>query len=141
MFLLVSGCGSEPRSNPGANVTGKWNAVMSVNGQNTPLYTFGLDFTMHAATISGSEISYTGGATYNNGCINYGQITASGNTDGASLITLKVTDPSTNSSFTVTGSADPTATQINGTFQTVYGPNGSQPACANTEGTILLNRQ
>ena len=140
-FLLVTSCGSQSRSNPGVDITGNWNAVLTASGQSTPSYTFGMAFTKNAATIAGSEIAYTGGATYNTGCINYGRLTASGNTNGGSVITVMVTDPSTNSSFTVSGTADSGVTEINGDFQTSYGANGSQPACTNITGTIQFTRQ
>jgi hypothetical protein len=141
VILLTASCGSEQRSIPGADITGKWNVVLITTGQTAPSNTFGMSFTKNAATISGSEIAYTGGTTYNTGCINYGRLTASGNTNGGSVITLMVTDPSTNSSFTISGTADSGVTQINGSFQTSYGPNGSQPACTNTTGTIQFTRQ
>jgi hypothetical protein len=139
--LFLTSCGSEQRSNPGADVSGNWNVVLTETGQSTPSYTFGLAFTKNAATISGSEIAYTGGPSVNTGCINYGQLTASGNTNGGSVITLMVTDPSTHSSFTITGTADSGITQINGSFQTSFGANGSHPACTNTTGTVQFTRQ
>jgi hypothetical protein len=147
IFLLVVfsiallSCGSTSSSNPGANVTGKWNAVLTESGQATPSYAFGMAFTKDTTIINGSEITYTGGTQYNTGCVNYGALTATGNTNGGSIITLVVTDPSTNSSFTISGSADSTVTQINGRFSATFGPNGSKAACPGTSGAILFTRQ
>lgn len=140
-FLVMAGCGSEQRSAPGADITGNWNAVLTATGQSTPSYTFGMKFSKNAATIAGSEIAYTGGPTYNTGCINYGHLTATGNTNGGMVITLVVTDSSTNSNFTITGTAVSSVTEIDGNFQTSFGANGSQPACTNTTGTIQFTRQ
>jgi hypothetical protein len=139
-FALVS-CGSQASSVPGADVTGKWNAVLTDNGQTSPSYTFGMAFTKNTTTINGTEITYTGGTQFNTGCVNYGNWTATGNTNGGSVITLVVTDPSTNSSFTISGSADSTVTQINGTYTAHFQPNGTQPACADTNGSVVFTRQ
>lgn len=139
-FALLS-CGSTSKSNPGANVAGKWNAVLTETGQTTPSYAFGINFTKDTTIINGTEIPYTGGTQYNTACVNYGGWTATGNTNGASVITLVITDPSTHSNFTVSGSADATVTEINGTFTATFGANGNNPACSGTSGSILFTRQ
>jgi hypothetical protein len=137
---LVS-CGSQASSNPGADITGKWNAVFTVNGQSTPTYTVGISFSKISTTITGSEIAYTGGGVAPSSCVNYGNWTATGNTNGGSVITLAISDPSTQSTFTVSASADATVTTINGTFSANYKPNGSQPACTDDAGSIVFTRQ
>ena len=139
--LLLVACGGQSSSVPGADVTGKWNAVLTEQGQTTPSYAFGMQFAKNTTNIFGSEIAYTGGTQYNTGCIDYGQLTATGDTNGGSLITLVVTDPSTNSSFTISGTADSAVTQINGTFNATFGPNGGQAACPSTSGSVLFTRQ
>jgi hypothetical protein len=146
LLLVVVGaallsCGSQSTSPPGANVTGSWNAVITGNGLTTPSYTFGMSFTKDTTLINGTEIPYTGGTQYNPGCINYGSLTATGNTNGGSLITLIVTDPTTNSSFTISASADATVSQLNGTFNATFGANGSKAACPQTSGTVQFTRQ
>ncbi len=141
LLLAWTSCGSQSQSPPGANVTGNWNAVLVESGQTTPSYAFGMQFTKNTSNIYGSEIAYTGGTQYNVGCINYGGLTATGNTNGGSLITLVVTDPSTHSSFTISGTADSAVTQINGTFNATFGANGSNPACPSTGGSVLFTRQ
>lgn len=137
---LVS-CGSQASSNPGANITGKWNAVFTVNGQSTPTYTFGMSFSKITTTITGSEVAYTGGSVVPTSCVNYGNWTATGNTNGGSVITLAITDPSTHSSFTVSASADATVSTINGTFSANYKPNGSTAACTDDAGSVVFTRQ
>ena len=143
VFFLITllGCGSQSRSPVGADVTGKWNALLTESGQMSPSYAFGMDFTKNTSNIFGSEIAYTGGTQYNTGCINYGGLTATGNTNGSSVITLVVNDPSTNSSFTISGTADSAVTQINGTFNATFGPNGNNPTCPSTSGSVLFTRQ
>lgn len=138
---VIMSCGSQSTSNPGANVTGNWNALLTENGQATPSYSFGMAFSKDTTVITGSEIAYTGPLVYNTGCVNYTGLTASGNTNGGSVITLVVTDPSTNSRFTISGTADSTVTQINGTFSATFGPNGSKAACPQTSGTVVFTRQ
>lgn len=139
--LFGASCGSTSRSNPGVDITGNWNVDLTEVGQSSPSYSFGLKFTKNAATISGTNIPYTAGPAHNTGCVNFSGMIATGSTNGGSVVTLVVTDPSTNSSFTLSGTADSSATQINGTFQATFGPNGSSPACPATNGTLLMNRQ
>lgn len=139
--MLLVACGGQSSSVPGADVTGKWNAVLVEQGQTTPSYAFGMQFSKNTTNIFGTEITYTGGTQYNTGCINYGQLSATGDTNGASLITLVVTDPSTNSSFTISGTADSAVTQISGTFNATFGANGGHAACPSTSGSVLFTRQ
>ncbi len=145
LFVFLMGtllsCGSQQASNPGVDVTGNWNAAFLESGQTTPSYGFGMAFTKNTTNIYGTEIPDTSGAQYNAGCINYGKLTAQGNTNGGSVITLVVNDPTTNSSFTISGSANSGVTQINGTFNATFGANGSSPACPSTTGTVLFTRQ
>ena len=139
-FVLVS-CGSTAKSNPGADVTGNWNVDLTESGQAVPSYSFGLRFSKNTTNITGTEIAYTGGTQHNTGCVNYGGLTATGSTNGGSVITLLVTDPSTHSSFTISGTADAAVQQVNGTFDGNFGANGSNPACPSTNGTAALKRQ
>jgi hypothetical protein len=141
LSIAVVSCGSQASSNPGVDITGKWNAVFTENGQTTPSYTVGMNFTKLTTTITGSEVPYTGGTTFNTGCVNYGGWTATGNTNGGSVITLVALDPSTQSRFTISGSADTTVTQINGTFSATFKPNGTQPACGDASGNVVFTRQ
>ena len=139
--IALTGCGGQSKSSPGADVTGKWNAVFTENGAAQPSYTVGLSFTKNTSVISGTEVSYTGPTQYNTGCVVYGGWTATGNTNGASVITLSVHDPNTNSEFTISGQANAGVTEIDGTFQANFGPNGGSPACAGTTGTVVFTRQ
>lgn len=139
--LVLGSCGGQSHSAPGADVTGKWNAVFTENGAAQPSYTVGMSFTKNTSVITGSEVAYTGSTEYNTGCVVYGGWTASGNTNGGSVITLSLHDPNTNSEFTISGQADAGVTQINGTFQAKFGPVGTQAACAGTAGTVLFTRQ
>ncbi|WP_041855548.1 hypothetical protein [Candidatus Korobacter versatilis] len=150
LFLLVAiavctlglgSCGSQAKSNPGVDVTGNWNVDLTQNGLASPSYSFGLKLTKNGATISGTEIAYTGGSAFTNGCINLGGLTATGNTNGGNVVTLIVKDASTNSSFTISGTADSAVAQINGNFTSSFGANGSNPPCADEDGTVLMNRQ
>jgi predicted small secreted protein len=139
--LFLTSCGSTAKSIPGADVTGNWNVDLTETGQTVPSYSFGLRFTKNTTNISGNEIAYTGGTQHNVGCVNFGGLTATGGTNGASVITLVVTDPSTHSTLTVSGTADAAVQQINGTFDGSFGANGSNPPCPSTNGTVLMNRQ
>ena len=138
--MLLS-CGSQASSSPGADISGNWNAVFTANGQSTPTYTFGMSFSKVTSTITGSEIPYTGGSVVPTSCVNYGKWTATGNTNGGSVITLAITDPSTMSSLTVSASADATVSTINGTFSANYKANGSSPACTDDAGSVVFTRQ
>jgi hypothetical protein len=140
MGTLIS-CGGQATSVPGVDVTGKWNATFTETGNNTPSYTVGLAFTKDTTVISGTEVTFTGGTQYNTGCVNYGGWTATGNTNGASVVTLSIHDPSTNSSFTVSAQANASVSQINGTFEATFGANGSNAACPATSGSVLFTRQ
>jgi hypothetical protein len=138
---LIS-CGDPARSSPGVDVSGKWNATFTENGNAIPSYAVGLSFTKDTTVISGTEVPYTGGTQYNTGCVNYGGWTATGNTaNGGSTITLSVHDPSTTSGFTISGQANGTVSEIDGTFQATFGANGSNPACPSTTGTVVFTRQ
>ncbi len=144
VFLCIawlSSCGSQSKSNPGVDISGNWNVDLTESGQSTPSYSFGLKFTKNAATITGSEIAYTGGTPPSTTCINYGGLTASGSTNGSNVVTLVVKDPSTNSTFTISGTADAPVAQINGSYTGTFGANGSNPPCSSSEGTVLMNRQ
>ena len=136
-----SSCGSEAKSNPGVDATGNWNVDLTVNGMATPSYSFGLKLSKNGATISGTEIAYSGGTGHTDGCINLGSLTATGSTNGGNLVTLAVKDSTTNSSFTISGTADSAVSQINGNFTAAFGANGSHPACTDSNGTVLMNRQ
>jgi len=139
--LALISCGSQSTSNPGADVSGNWNVLLTETGQTAPSYAFGLNLTKNTTTITGSEITYTGGTQFNTGCVNYGHLTVTGNSTGGSAITLVVADSSTNSTFTISGDAVSGVTQINGNFAATFGPNGSNPACPNTNGSAVLTRQ
>ena len=146
LLLLACGaalmsCGGQAKSNPGVDVTGKWNATFTENGNAAPSYTVGLSFTKDTTVISGTEVSFTGGTQYNTGCVNYGGWTATGNTNGGSVITLSIHDPSTNSEFTVSGQANAAVSEIDGTFQANFGANGSNAACPSTTGAVVFTRQ
>lgn len=139
--LALASCGGQAHSNPGVNITGNWNVVFTQNGDSAPSYTFGMNFSRNVTVIVGSEVPYTGGTVYNNGCINYGKLNATGNTNGGSVITMTITDSSTNSQLTISGTANANVTQINGTFNATFGANGSSPACAAQTGTVEFTRQ
>ena len=139
--LALLSCGSQSKSNPGADVSGNWNVLLTEAGQTAPSYAFGLNFTKNTTTINGTEIAYTGATQFNTGCINYGGLTATGNTNGGSDITLHVNDPSTSSSFTLTGTANSSVTEIDMTFTATFGANGGNPACPAASGTAVLTRQ
>jgi hypothetical protein len=143
LSAAMVGCGSQATSNPGVDVTGNWNVIVTQNGQSTPSFTFGLAFTKNTTNIYGSEIAYTGGTPYNIGCINTGtgKITATGNTNGGSVITLVISDPTTSSSFTFSGQADASVTEINGSYNATFGANGSNAACPAESGTIVFTKQ
>jgi hypothetical protein len=138
--VLIS-CGGQASSNPGVNVTGNWNATFTESGNTTPSYAVGLSFTKNTTVISGTEVAYTGGTQYNTGCVNYGGWTATGNTNGGSVVTLSIHDPSTNSQFTVSGQANSAVSEIDGTFQASFGANGSNAACPSTTGTVVFTKQ
>ncbi len=139
--LAMGSCGSEARSNPGVDVTGNWNVDLTEIGLAAPSFSFGLKFSKVGRTITGTEIAYSGGSAHTNGCINLGGLTATGSTNGGNVVTLVVKDPSTNSTFTVSGTADSSVSQITGDFTVKFGANGSTPACADANGTTLMNRQ
>ena len=141
LFLGLAGCGSQASSNPGVDISGNWNGYLTQAGDSSPSYAFGMQFTKNTSVVSGTEIAFTGGSQPNTGCINYGKLTATGNVSSQTNVTITVTDPTTNSSFTINMSPNAGVTQMQGDFNSVFGANGGNPACAAETGTVLFTKQ
>ncbi len=141
LCVALAGCGGQATSNPGVDISGNWNAYITQAGQTTPSYAFGMKFSKDQAVITGSEITFTGSSQPNTGCINYGSLTASGNVSNESQVTITVTDPTTNSSFTIDMTPNASVTEMDGNFNAIFGANGSSPACAAESGSVTFTKQ
>lgn len=141
LALAVTGCGSQARSNPGVDVSGNWNIQLTEQGQSSPTFAFGMALTMNTSNIYGTLISYTGGTQPTTMCINYANLALTGTTNNGSQLTMSIVDTSTNSNFTVNAKPNSAVTEMVGSYNAVFGANGSNPACAAQSGTVLFAKQ
>lgn len=138
-FGTVS-CGTGLYNNNPNNVGlyGNWNVVMYPTNDSNPAYVFGLAMSQEGnTTYSGASIAYNGGiAAPSNMCINPNALRATATVNNQSTYTMTITDTTTNTVISVTGSMPAQTTTVSGNYSTV-----ASQACPQSQGTMTMTPQ
>jgi len=141
VFLLVmtAACGSG-YNNPPTNVGlyGNWNIAMYPTGSTTPVYVFALAISQEGSNnYSGAPIAYTGSVTVpSNMCINADTLSASATTTNAGTFTMTITDTSSDTVISTTGTVPTESSSISGSYN-----NPASATCPASSGSMTMVAQ
>ncbi len=137
LVLVIAGCGSNNNNNTSVGLFGNWNIVMYPTGSPNPSYVFALAISQEGTSnYSGSPITYTGSVPVpTNQCINSAAIHATATTTGSNF-TMMVTDTTTQTVITMTGSLASGTNVLSGTYT-----NPASVTCSASNGTFTMATQ
>ena len=135
IVLVIAGCGgSYNNNNNTVGLFGNWNIVMYPTGSPNPSYVFALAISqLGANNYSGSPITYTGSVPVPSGqCINSSAVHSTATTNGSNF-TMTVTDTTTQTVITMTGSLATGTNVLSGTYT-----NPKSVTCSSSNGTFSM---
>jgi len=139
LIVIVAGCGSG-NSNPATGnngLFGSWNITLFPTGSSNPSYVFALAISQEGTNnYSGSSITYTGTIPVpTNQCINSSELRSTATVNGSNF-TMTVTDSTTQTVITMSGSLGTINSTLSGTYT-----NPASPTCAASSGTFTMAPQ
>jgi hypothetical protein len=136
LAAALVGCGGSNNTPTNVGLFGNWNVVMYPTASGTPTYVFALALSQEGTNYSGGSITYNGGvAPPSNMCINANTLRATAATSGSSF-SMTVTDSTTSTVISVTGSLASQSGQLSGNYS-----NQASPACPESQGTVVMSPQ
>jgi hypothetical protein len=136
--LLIAGCGSGT-SNPSVvnGLFGDWNIAMYPTGSSNAMYVFALAISQEGSdNYSGSPITYDGTVPVpTNLCINSAALRATATTTGSNF-TMTVTDSTSQTIITMTGSLTTFTNTLSGNYT-----NPASETCPASSGTFSMTLQ
>jgi hypothetical protein len=136
LVVTLAGCGGSNTTPTNIGLFGNWNVVMYPTGNGTPSYVFGLSLSQEGTNYSGGSIVYNGSVPApSNMCIDPSTLRATATTSGSNF-NMTVTDATTNTVISVTGTLASQTGQLSGTYN-----NGASTACTASAGTVVMSPQ
>jgi hypothetical protein len=137
LVFLTAGCGGGNNSVANNGLFGDWNIVMYPTGSANASYVFAMAISQEGTNnYSGSSITYTGTvAVPSNQCINSSALRATATTSGSNF-TMTVTDTTTQTVITMTGSLSTFTSTLSGTYT-----NPASTTCQASSGTFSMTPQ
>jgi hypothetical protein len=133
LLSAITGCGGSNTTTTNVGLFGNWNVAMYPSGNPNPVYVFALAMSQEGTSYSGASITYNGSVGIpSNMCLdpNDLQVTAT-TTDGDYNMTI--TDPSTNTTISVTGTLPSGTTTVSGNYT-----NAASRGCPASQGSMTM---
>jgi hypothetical protein len=136
LVVTLAGCGGSNNTPTNIGLFGNWNVVMYPTGSSTASYVFGLALSQEGSNYSGGSIVYNGSVPApTNMCIDPNTLRATATTSGSNF-DMTITDATTNTVISVTGTLASQTGQLSGTYS-----NGASTACTASQGTVVMSPQ
>ncbi len=136
LVVTLAGCGGSNTTPTNIGLFGNWNVVMYAQGSGTATYVFGLALSQEGTNYSGGSIVYNGSvAAPSNMCINPNTLRATATTSGSNF-NMTITDSTTNTVISVTGTLASQTGQLSGTYT-----NQASTGCTASQGTVVMSPQ
>ncbi|HTV64347.1 MAG TPA: hypothetical protein VMD98_02025 [Bryocella sp.] len=136
--LMISGCGSGTSNTGTVNgLFGDWNITMFPTGSSSAMYVFALAISQEGTdNYSGSPITYDGTVPVpSNLCINSSALHATATTNGSNF-TMTVSDSTSETIITMTGSLSTFNDTLSGTYT-----NPASETCPASSGSFSMTLQ
>ena len=137
IFLLacVAGCGTGTSSPHNVGLFGNWNIAMYPTNNPNAVYVFALAMSqLGSTTYSGASIAYNGSVTQpGNMCIDPLALRATATVGSNNNFTMTVTDTSSSTIISVTGSLSTVTGELSGNYT-----NGASQRCSASQGTVTM---
>ncbi len=134
-LAMIAGCGTGYNNPPINNgLYGDWNVTMYPTGSPNPVYVFGLAMSQEGSSnYTGASFPYNGGIPVpSNMCINANTLSAIATTNGSNF-NMTITDTSTNTVISVTGTMFSQSSSLSGNYT-----NPPSQACSASNGTVTM---
>lgn len=135
--LMIAGCGSGNNNATVNGLLGDWNIAMYPTGSSNAMYVFALAISQEGSNnYSGSPITYNGSVPIpTNLCINSSALRSTATTSGSNF-TMTVTDTTSQTIITMTGSLSTFTNTLSGNYT-----NPASETCPASSGTFSMTLQ